>query len=63
MLLVLRKDPNENVSLPMKRAVTLKDLKKKDRMSVETALEVFSPKVQAAIPEIIRFGVRTAQAV
>ena len=35
---------------PMKKAVTLKALKNKDRMSVETALEVFSPKVSCAIP-------------
>ena len=51
MLLVLRSDPNENMSLTMKRAVTFKALKNKDRMYVETTLEVFSPKVQAAIPE------------
>ena len=34
----------------MKKAVSLKALKNKDRMSVETALEIFHPNVQRAIP-------------
>ena len=34
----------------MKRAASLKALKNKDRMSLETALEVFHPNVQRAIP-------------
>ena len=34
----------------MKRATSLKALKNKDLMSVETALEVFHPNVQRAIP-------------
>ena len=34
----------------MKRAASLKALKNKDRMSVETALKVFHPNVQRAIP-------------
>ena len=38
------------LSSPMKKAVTLKALKNKDRMSVETAVEVLSPEVQRAIP-------------
>ena len=50
ILLVIRRDRNPNVSSAMKRAVSLKALKNKDRMSVETALEVFHPNVQRAIP-------------
>ncbi|XP_028514449.1 uncharacterized protein LOC114574924 [Exaiptasia diaphana] len=50
MLLVIRRDSNPVISKPMKKAVTLKALKNKDRMSVETALEIFSPEVQRAIP-------------
>ena len=50
ILLVIRRDRNPNVSSAMKRAASLKALKNKDRMSVETALEVFHPNVQRAIP-------------
>ena len=50
ILLVIRRDRNPNVSSAMKRAVSLKALKNKDRMSVETALEVFHSNVQRAIP-------------
>ena len=50
ILLVIRRDRNPNVSSAMKKAVSLKALKNKDRMSVETALEVFHPNVQRAIP-------------
>ena len=49
MLLVTRRDSNPAISTPMKKAVTIKALKNKDRMSVETALEIFSPDVQRAI--------------
>lgn len=49
MLVVVRKDSNPAVSSPMKKTVTLKALKKKDRMSIETAIEVLSPEVQRAI--------------
>ena len=34
----------------MKKAVAIKALKNKDRMSVENALQIFSPEVQRAIP-------------
>ena len=50
ILLVIRRDRNPNVSSAVKRAISLKALKNKDRMSVETALEVFHPNVQRAIP-------------
>ena len=50
MLLVVRRDSNPTVSSPMKKAVTLKALKNKDSMSVETAVEVLSHEVQRAIP-------------
>ena len=50
ILLVVRRDRNPNVSSAMKKAVSLKALKNKDRMSVETALEIFHPNVQRAIP-------------
>lgn len=43
MLLVIRRDSNPAISTPMTKAVTIKALKNKDRMSVETALEIFSP--------------------
>ena len=36
----------------MKKAVSLKALKNKDRMSVETALEVFSPSIQRVLPKV-----------
>ena len=49
-LLVLRRDSNPLISLPMRKAVSLKALKNKDRMSVETAIEVLGPEVQRAIP-------------
>ena len=51
MLLVVRRDSNPAVSVPMKNAVTIKALKNKDRMSVETAVEMISPEVQRAIPK------------
>ncbi|KAL9962382.1 hypothetical protein ACROYT_G031481 [Oculina patagonica] len=50
ILLVVRRDRNPNVSSAMKKAVSLKALKNKDQMSVETALEIFHPNVQRAIP-------------
>lgn len=50
ILLVLRRDSNPLISLPMRKAVSLKALKNKDRMSVETAIEVLGPEVQRAIP-------------
>ena len=50
ILLVIRRDRNPNVSSAMNMAASLKALKNKDRMSVETALEVFHPNVQRAIP-------------
>ena len=50
ILLVIRRDRNPNVSSATKRAASLKALKNKDQMSVETALEVFHPNVQRAIP-------------
>ena len=51
LLLVLRKDANLEMRSKMKTAVSLKALKNKDRMCVETAVEVLSPPVQEAIPE------------
>ena len=51
MLLVVRRDSSPAVSLPMNKAVTIMALKNKDRMSVETAVEVFLPEVQRAIPK------------
>ena len=51
IILAVRKDSNARVSSPVKKAVSLKALKNKDRMSVETALEVFSPEVQKALPK------------
>ena len=50
MLVVVRRDSSPAVSSPMKSAVTLKALKNKDRMSVETAIEVLTPEVQRTIP-------------
>ena len=51
MLLVVRRDySNPAVSSPMKKAVILKALKKKDRMSAETAVEVLPFQVLWAIP-------------
>ena len=50
MLLVIRGDSNPAISTLMKKAVTIKAPKNKDRMSVETALQIFSPEVQHAIP-------------
>lgn len=65
MLVVVRKDSNPAVSSPMKKTVTLKALKNKDRLSIETAIEVLSPEVQRAmltddvvttiVPEIYTF--------
>ena len=49
MLLIIRRDQDDNIARPMKQAVTMKALKNKDRMSVESALEVISPSVQSAI--------------
>ena len=49
MLLIIRRDQDDNIARPMKQAVTMKALKNKDRMSVESALEVMSPSVQSAI--------------
>lgn len=51
IILAVRKDSNVRVSSPVKRTVSLKALKNKDRMSVETALEVFSPELQKALPK------------
>ena len=45
MLLVVRRDSNPAISSAMKKAVKLNALKNKDRMSVETAVEVLSPEV------------------
>lgn len=50
MLVVIRRDNNPAVSKPMKKAMTLKALKNKPRMSVKTPVEVLSPEVQWAIP-------------
>ncbi len=46
----LFEETDSNVSNPMKKVVTLKALKNKGRMSVETAFEVLSPKVHQVIP-------------
>ena len=69
MLLVIRRDSNPAISTPMKKAVTIKALKNKDRISVETALEICSPYVQRAtpaedivitiVPEVYTFGNKT----
>ena len=39
------------MSSPAKKTVSLKAPKNKDRMSVETALEVFSSELQKALPK------------
>lgn len=49
LLLVLRKDPNQIISSKMRAAVSLKALKNKDRMCVETAVEVLTPSVCEAL--------------
>ena len=49
MLLIIRRDQDDNIARSM--TVTMKALKNKDRMSVETALEVMLPSVQSAIPD------------
>ena len=46
LLLLLRRECEE-----MKKCVTLKALRKKDRMDVETAVEIHRQKVQDAITE------------
>ena len=51
IILSIRRDSNPLVSSPLKTAVSLKALKNKDRMSVETALEVFSPEIQKLLPK------------
>ena len=51
MLLIIRRDQDDNIARPMKQAVTMKALKNKDRISEETALEVMSQSVQSAIPD------------
>lgn len=51
IILALRRDRNSMISSPVKKAVSLKALKNKDRMSVETALEVFTPSLQRVLPK------------
>lgn len=51
IILAIRRDSNSDISTAVQKSVSLKALKNKDRMSVETALEIFSPQVQCSLPK------------
>ena len=51
MLLVLYYDQKKEVSRKILYAVSLKELRNKDKMDVDTALELLAPPLQAALPD------------
>ena len=51
MLLVLYYDRKKEVSRKIRDAVSLKALRNKDKMDVDTALELLAPPLQAALPD------------